>query len=98
MSRPLPLEYLESCSRAGLQSFMLSRMEHVANLKRERRQLEDQILAAEAEALYARHLLDTWERRIELGRIDALQMRLLPDSPVTQGLEERRILDISPGK
>jgi len=53
-----PLEYLISSSDTGLQSFELSRLAHVANLRKELRAILDEFVEAEIEARIARWILE----------------------------------------
>jgi hypothetical protein len=58
-----PFEYLVSSSQASLESFELARLNAVANLRKEFRQLVDEWIEAEIEARMARWVLET--RRLE---------------------------------
>jgi hypothetical protein len=53
-----PLDYLEAASRASLQSFELTRLNHAANLRHEIAALIDQWIQETSEALLARWMLD----------------------------------------
>jgi hypothetical protein len=53
-----PLDYLEAASRASLQSFELTRLNHAANLRREIAALIDQWIQETSEAMLARWMLD----------------------------------------
>ncbi len=53
-----PLEYLISSSDAGLQSFELSRLAQVANLRKELRAILDEFVEAEIQARIARWILE----------------------------------------
>jgi len=55
---PLPLEYLVTSSQSAVESFELSRLNCVSNLRKEIRQIVDEWIAAEAEARIARWILD----------------------------------------
>jgi hypothetical protein len=57
----LPLEYLMSCSDAGLESVELSRMNRAANLRKEIRQLVEQCIEFEVDARVARWILERKE-------------------------------------
>jgi len=61
-ARP-PFEYLISSSQASLESYELSRLNAVANLRKELRQIVDEWVEAEIEARMARWILD--RRRLE---------------------------------
>ena len=52
-----PFEYLVSSSQASLESFELARLNAVANLRKEFRQLVDEWIEAEIEARMARWVL-----------------------------------------
>jgi hypothetical protein len=53
-----PLEYLITCSEAGLESFELSRMNQAANLRKQLRQVVEQWIESEVNARVARCMLD----------------------------------------
>ncbi len=53
-----PLDYLQAASRASLQSFELTRLNHAANLRQEIAALIDQWIQDTSEAMLARWLLD----------------------------------------
>ncbi len=53
-----PLDYLREASRASLQSYELSRLNHAANLQREIGALIDQWIKETSEAMLARWMLD----------------------------------------
>ena len=57
MSEP-PLEYLRDCSNTSLRYFELSKLEHVANLRREMVVLLDEMMEESALALFARWMLE----------------------------------------
>ena len=56
-TRP-PLDYLLTCSEAGLESFEMSRLNRIANLRRELRDVLDEWMEAEVNARVARWLLE----------------------------------------
>ena len=53
-----PLDYLQAASRASLQSFELTRLNHAANLRNEIAALIDQWIQETSEAMLARWMLD----------------------------------------
>jgi len=53
-----PVDYLGSASRASLESFELSRLNHAANLRREIAALIDEWIEETAEAMLARWMLE----------------------------------------
>jgi hypothetical protein len=53
-----PLDYLQAASRASLQHFELTRLNHAANLRQEIAALIDQWIQETSEAMLARWLLD----------------------------------------
>jgi hypothetical protein len=53
-----PLDYLQAASRASLQSFELTRLNHAANLRDEIAALIDQWVKDTSEAMLARWMLD----------------------------------------
>ncbi len=58
ISRTPPLDYLQAASRASLQSFELSRLNHASNLRQEIAALIDQWIQETSEAMLARWMLD----------------------------------------
>jgi len=66
MTRPAgpPVEYLRQCSSTSLRYFEMSKLEHVANLRRELTVLLDEMMEESALALFARWML---EKRVEPG-------------------------------
>ena len=53
-----PLDYLQAASRASLQSYELTRLNHAANLRQEIAALIDQWIQETSEAMLARWMLD----------------------------------------
>jgi|SRR5580692_2246192 hypothetical protein len=53
-----PLDYLQAASRASLQSFELTRLNHAANLRQEIAVLIDQWIQETSQAMLARWMLD----------------------------------------
>jgi hypothetical protein len=53
-----PLDYLQAASRASLQSYELTRLNHAANLRQEIAVLIDQWIQETTEAMLARWMLD----------------------------------------
>jgi hypothetical protein len=53
-----PIDYLGSASRASLESFELSRLNHAANVRREIAALIDEWIEETAEAMLARWMLE----------------------------------------
>ena len=53
-----PADYLQAASRASLQSFELTRLNHAANLRQEIAALIDQWIQETSEAILARWMLD----------------------------------------
>jgi hypothetical protein len=53
-----PLDYLQAASRASLQSYELTRLNHAANLRQEIAALIDQWIQETTEAMLARWMLD----------------------------------------
>jgi len=53
-----PLDYLQAASRASLQSFELTRLNHAANLRAEIAALIDQWIQETSEAMLARWMLE----------------------------------------
>lgn len=53
-----PVEYLRDCSSTSLRYFEMSKLEHVANLRRELAVLLDEMMEESALALFARWMLE----------------------------------------
>jgi hypothetical protein len=53
-----PIDYLQAASRASLQSYELTRLNHAANLRQEIAALLDQWIQESTEAMLARWMLD----------------------------------------
>jgi hypothetical protein len=53
-----PIDYLQAASRASLQSYELTRLNHAANLRQEIAALIDQWIQESTEAMLARWMLD----------------------------------------
>ena len=63
----LPLEYLLTSSQSGLEGFELGRLNQIANLRKELRDLVDEWVQAEIEAELARWLLESRRARVIRG-------------------------------
>ncbi len=61
-SRP-PVHYLLSCSEPSLESLELARLNHIANCRKQLREIVDQWIEAEVEARLARWILDQRRER-----------------------------------
>lgn len=59
-----PWEFLLSASRNSLQSYELSRLAHVANLRKEAVALLDQMIEENSAAMLARWLMEQREREV----------------------------------
>jgi len=83
-----PLEYLHAASRASLQSFELTRLNHAANLRSEIGALIDQWLEETAEAMLARWMLEHYDLLCRqpaadadlAGAVQATNLSLFPDA------------------
>lgn len=71
-----PVEFLLHCSRTSLDDFELSRLNRAANLRKQLRDLYAQLVSAEAEAVFARWLIEHRSALLELSRTGALQESL----------------------
>jgi hypothetical protein len=58
MSSPPPLEYLVTSSKAGLENFELGKMNKIANLRKELRDLVEEWIEAEIQSRLARWILE----------------------------------------
>jgi hypothetical protein len=75
-------EFLLTCSEASFGDFELSRLNSTANLRKQIRVLESELLKLEAEALIACWLRQHRRELIELGSTRGLQKALqFPDGP-----------------
>lgn len=84
-----PLDYLQAASRASLQSFELTRLNHAANLRQEIAALIDQWIQETSEALLARWMLDHHKSLQSSPLSHADVVRTLIDSPATLFPESR---------
>ncbi len=73
-SKP-PLKYLADCSEASLESFELSRLNQIANLRKELREVLDEWVEAEVQVRLARRILEDRRAR-DATPIAFLQRRL----------------------
>lgn len=71
-----PADFLLVCSERSLGDLELSRLNSAANLRRQMKLLESEILKLEAEALVARWLRENRQELLELGRTGGLQETL----------------------
>jgi hypothetical protein len=79
-----PLDYLQAASRASLQSFELTRLNHAANLRQEIAALIDQWIQETSEALLARWMLDH-HKSLQSSPLPAAEvLRTMIDPPATQ--------------
>jgi len=69
-------EFLLACSVASLGDFELARLNSTANLRKQVRALEAEILKLEAEALVARWLIEHRRELLELSGMRSLQKTL----------------------
>lgn len=91
-TRP-PLDYLLTCSEAGLESFEMSRLNRIANLRRELRDVLDEWMEAEVNARVARWLLEC--KRAESRAAGA--PNLLPPVSLLLGSQALTFLPPMPG-
>src|ERR1700739_4081950 len=84
-----PLDYLQAASRASLQSFELTRLNHAANLRQEIAALIDQWIQETSEALLARWSLEHHKSLQSSPLSHADVVRTLIDSPATLFPESR---------
>lgn len=85
------VEYLLRCSKPSLESFELSRLNQIANLRKQLRELVEAWIDAEVEARLARWIL---ERR--RGRTDAQGLIAFPETQPVTPLIRRRKLALRP--
>ncbi len=78
-----PLDYLQAASRASLQSFELTRLNHAANLRNEIATLIDQWIQESSEALLARWMLDHHKSLQSPSISPADLVRTLADPPTS---------------
>jgi hypothetical protein len=78
-----PLDYLQAASRASLQSFELTRLNHAANLRQEIAALIDQWIQETSEALLARWMLDHHKSLQARSAPASEEVRTLLDSTAT---------------
>jgi hypothetical protein len=68
-----PLDYLLVCSGISLSEFLLSRMNQVANLRKQVQELQDALRESESEALLARWLMEHRHDLLANGRVKTMQ-------------------------
>lgn len=68
-----PLDFLLVCSEKSLQDFELSRLNRLANLRKQVHTIEDELRQAEAEAMLARWFMDYRDRLLAAGAADIAQ-------------------------
>lgn len=82
----VPVEFLLSASPTSLGDFVLARLATVANLRKQMSRLREELLKADAEALFAGWLIEHRSELLELGRTDALQKTLdFAEGTILQG-------------
>lgn len=87
-----PLDYLQAASRASLQSFELTRLNHAANLRQEIAALIDQWIQETSEAMLARWMLDH-HKSLQSSPINPSDLvRTLVDPPATLFPESHPIM------
>jgi hypothetical protein len=69
----LPLEFLLVCSGTSLQDFELSRLNRMANIRKQLHVIQDELRQVEAEAILARWLIEHREELLAAGRERASQ-------------------------
>jgi hypothetical protein len=78
-----PLDYLQAASRASLQSYELTRLNHAANLRQEIAALIDRWIQETSEAMLARWMLDHHKSLQAAPLSSAEVVRTLIDSEAT---------------
>jgi hypothetical protein len=92
-----PLDYLQAASRASLQSFELTRLNHAANLRQEIAALMDQWIQETSEAMLARWMLDHHKSLQSSPMTPSEVVRTMFDPPATLFPESQpTISDIVP--
>jgi hypothetical protein len=76
-----PVDYLQAASRASLQSFELTRLNHAANLRQEISALIDQWIQETSEAVLARWMLDHHQSMQSASMSASDLVRTLADPP-----------------
>jgi hypothetical protein len=86
-----PLEYLVTSSQTAVESFELSRLNRVSNLRKEIRQIVDEWIAAETEARIARWILDCRRAQTEDEvPLHTSALGALPATPPAPAAEPQR--------
>lgn len=70
-----PLDFLLVCSAISLRDFELNRLNQAANLRKHIHSIESDLRQAEAEAVFARWMIDHREDLIATGAVKVLQAR-----------------------
>jgi len=78
-----PLDYLQAASRASLQSFELTRLNHASNLRQEIAALIDQWIQETSEAMFARWMLDHHKSLQPSAMTPTEVVRTMFDPPAT---------------
>src|ERR1700674_4550371 len=78
-----PLDYLQAASRASLQSFELTRLNHASNLRQEIAALIDQWIQETSEAMFARWMLDHHKSLQPSAMTHTEVVRTMFDPPAT---------------
>jgi hypothetical protein len=78
-----PLDYLQAASRASLQIYELTRLNHAANLREEIAALMDQWIQETSEAMLARWMLDHHKSMQSSPMSSSEVARTLIDPPTT---------------
>jgi hypothetical protein len=68
-----PLDFLLVCSGVSLRDFELNRLNQAVNLRKHLREIADEMCHAEAEAIFARWLMEYREVMLSAGRSTPFQ-------------------------
>jgi hypothetical protein len=85
MNNP-PLDFLLLCSQASLEDFELSRLNRIANIRKQLHALQDELRQVEVEAALGQWLLLHREQLLAAGRALAFQSSFQFNSPMPSSL------------
>ena len=68
-----PIDFLLVCSSVSLRDFELNRLNQAANIRKDLLKLQDELRQVEAEAVFARWLIEHRESMLAVGRAMAFQ-------------------------
>lgn len=77
----LPVEWLVTAAQPSVEEFVLKRLNHAANLKKEAKAIEDEARRLEIAAGVARALMDIKPQLLRMASLDLRNTQMRPDVP-----------------